>query len=142
MSFIHIQIFYNWKYIIILYIKRGQYFFSFITKVRQFATTFNRSTLRSKLAFCSKYDTSSPLTRTGSITEVFLLLKNLFRIDQYVFGTVLGLSSFAVILAKKSPWILEVKYILLPENLGFPYHQQWDYYDIFWLIWIAFSKIV
>ena len=30
---------------------------------------------------------------------VFLLLKNLFMIDQYVFRTVLGLSSFALILA-------------------------------------------
>ena len=59
-----------------------------------------------KLDFCSKSGTSSPLTRTGGIIGAFLLLRNLFMIDQYVFyvfETVLRLSSFALILAINLP---------------------------------------
>ena len=46
------------------------------------------------LAFCLKSDTSSPLTRIGGVIGIFLLLKNVFMIDQYVFGTLLGLYVF------------------------------------------------
>ena len=56
--------------------------------------------LLNKLAFCSRSDTSSPLPRTDGIIGAFLLLRNLYMIDQYVFRTLLGLSSFALILAK------------------------------------------
>ena len=68
--------------------------------------------LLNKLAFCSKSDTSLPLTRTGGIIGVFLLLENLFMIDQYVFGTVLGLFSFALTLTinlSLDPIISEVR---------------------------------
>ena len=52
--------------------------------------------MKSKIVL--KSDTSSPLTRTGGIIGVFYYLK-IYLIDQYVFGTVLVLSSFALILA-------------------------------------------
>ena len=51
------------------------------------------------LAFCLKSDTSSPSTRRAGTIRIFLLLKNLFMIDQYVLGAVLGLSKFVLILA-------------------------------------------
>ena len=76
-----------------------------------------------KLAFCSKSDTNLPLTRKDGIIGAFLLLKNLFMIDQYVFGTVLGLSSFALTLAVNlslDSIISEVH--SLPKNLGLPYY--------------------
>ena len=50
------------------------------------------------LVFCLKSDTSSPLTRIGGMMEIFLLFKNLLMIDQHVFGTLLGLSNFALTL--------------------------------------------
>ena len=51
------------------------------------------------ISFLFKTYTSSLLTRRDGIIGVFLLLKNFFMINEYVFGTVLGLSNFALILA-------------------------------------------
>ena len=51
------------------------------------------------LALCLKSDTSSPWTRTGGLIWIVLLLRDLFMINQYVFGTLLGLSKFTLILA-------------------------------------------
>ena len=51
------------------------------------------------ISFCLKSDTSSPLARIGGMIGIFLLLKNLFMIVQYVFGTLFGLSNFAFISA-------------------------------------------
>ena len=51
------------------------------------------------LAFCLKSDTSSTLTRIGGMIWISSLLKKFFMMDQYVFGTLLGLSNFAIYLS-------------------------------------------
>ena len=44
------------------------------------------------ISFLFKSATSSLLTRIGGMIGIFLLLKSLFMVAQYVFGTLLGLS--------------------------------------------------
>ena len=47
-------------------------------------------------AFSAKFDTTLSSTRIGGIMGIFILLKNLFKIDQWVLGAVLGSSSLAL----------------------------------------------
>ena len=50
------------------------------------------------ISFFLHSDTSSPLTRISGMIGIFLLIKNLFMTDQYLFRTLLGLFYLALIL--------------------------------------------
>ena len=54
--------------------------------------------LLNRLALLQKSETKLPFTNKGGITEIFLLYKNLFNIDQYFLEAALRSLSLLVIL--------------------------------------------
>lgn len=48
---------------------------------------------------------------TSGLKKYLLLLKNLFLIDQYVFGTISGLSNFKLNLARCFPFASMMNYV-------------------------------
>ena len=94
---------------------------------------FNQRTLWVKVIikkfsfFFSKSDISLPSKRTGGIIGIFLLFKNLFMIDQYVFGVVSGLSNFELNFAR-SLLLLQrlILCICLLDEVTSPYYNLFD----------------